>query len=192
MLTPAEAAAAIAASLQPLAAEQCPLGEAAGRVLREDITAERDQPPFDRVAMDGIAIALDAHAAGRRSFRIAGTVAAGKPPPPLPGGDSCLEVMTGAVLPPGADTVIPVESLEVADGRAALRDETPLARYGNVHRRGSDALAGSLALAAGTWSKRPADTPPDSTSTSWPARWCSSRARTSTGSSRTWSSLRRR
>lgn len=150
MLTPAEAAAGIAASLRALPAEPCPLGAAAGRVLREDIAAERDQPPFDRVAMDGIAIALDAHVAGRRSFRIAGTVAAGKPPLPLPGGDACLEVMTGAMLPPGADTVIPVESLAVADGRAALRDEAPLARFANVHRRGSDALAGSLALAAGT------------------------------------------
>jgi molybdopterin molybdotransferase len=150
MLTPADAAAAIAASLQPLAVEPCPLSEAAGRVLREDVSAERDQPPFDRVAMDGIAIALDIHAAGGRSFRIAGTVAAGKPPPALPGGDACLEVMTGAVLPPGADTVIPVESLEVAGGRAVLREEAPLVRYANVHRRGTDALAGSLALAAGT------------------------------------------
>jgi molybdopterin molybdotransferase len=150
MLTPAEAEAAISASLRPLAAEPCPLGEAAGRVLREDIAAERDQPPFDRVAMDGIAIALDAYAAGRRSFRIAGTVAAGKPPAALPGGDACLEVMTGAMLPPGADTVIPVESLEVGDGRATLRDEAPLARFANVHRRGTDALAGSRALAAGT------------------------------------------
>src|SRR5512136_2586393 len=150
MLTPAEATAGIAASLRALPAEPCPLGEAAGRVLREDIAAERDQPPFDRVAMDGIAIALDAYAAGRRSFRVAGTVAAGKPPLALPGGDACLEVMTGAMLPPGTDTVIPVESLEVADGRAALRDEAPLTRFANVHRRGSDALAGSLALAAGT------------------------------------------
>jgi molybdopterin molybdotransferase len=150
MLTPAEAAAAIAAELAPLATESCALAEAAGRVLREDLAAERDQPPFDRVAMDGIAIARDAHAAGRRSFRIAGTVAAGSPPPSLPGGEACLEVMTGAVLPPGADTVVPVESLEVGGGRATLTDGAPLARYANVHRRASDALAGSLALAAGT------------------------------------------
>jgi len=150
MLTPAEAAAGIAASLTPLPAEPCALAAAAGRVLREDIAAERDQPPFDRVAMDGIAIALEAYAAGRRSFRIAGTVAAGQPPPALPGRDACLEVMTGAMLPPGTDTVIPVESLAVADGRAALLDAAPPARFANVHRQGSDALAGSLALAAGT------------------------------------------
>jgi molybdopterin molybdotransferase len=150
MLTPADAAAAIEAELAPLAAERCGLAEAAGRVLREDVAAERDQPPFDRVAMDGIAIALDAYIAGRRSFRIAGTVAAGTRPLPLPADDACLEVMTGAMLPAGADTVVPVESLALDAGRATIQAEASLARYANVHRRGSDALAGSRALAAGT------------------------------------------
>ncbi|HUO79070.1 MAG TPA: molybdopterin molybdotransferase MoeA [Steroidobacteraceae bacterium] len=150
MLTPAEAAAAIAAELAPLAAESCALADAAGRVLREELAAERDQPPFDRVAMDGIAVASEALAAGRRAFRIAGTVAAGRPPATLPGEDACLEVMTGAMLPPGTDTVIPVESLVLAEGRATLREEAPPARYANVHRRASDARAGSRALAAGT------------------------------------------
>ena len=149
MLTPAEATATIAAELVPLAAEPCPVGLAAGRVLREDIAAERDQPPFDRVAMDGIAIALDAWNGGRRTFRIAGTVAAGQKPAPLPAGDACLEVMTGAVLPAGADAVIPVELLSVADGRATVADDAAPTRYANVHRRASDALAGSRALAAG-------------------------------------------
>lgn len=150
MLTPAGAAAAIAAELAPLATESCALAGAAGRVLREDLAAERDQPPFDRVAMDGIAIALDALTAGRRSFRIAGTVAAGREPVSLPGSDTCLEVMTGAMLPPGTDTVIPVEALELADGCALVRDAAPPGRFANVHRRASDASAGSLALATGT------------------------------------------
>ena len=150
MLTPAEAAAAIAAELVPLPSEPCALAAAAGRVLREDLAAERDQPPFDRVAMDGIAIALDAFTAGRRSFRIAGTVAAGRAPASLPGGDACLEVMTGAMLPPGTDTVIPVEALELGDGRALVRDAAAPLRFANVHRRASDARAGSRVLAAGT------------------------------------------
>ena len=150
MLTPDEAAAAIAAELAPLATESVALADAAGRVLREDLRAERDQPPFDRIAMDGIAIDLDAFTAGRRAFRIAGTVAAGRPPGTLPDAGACLEVMTGAMLPPGTDTVIPVEALEILDGRALVRDADPPARFANVHRRGSDALAGSLALPAGT------------------------------------------
>jgi molybdopterin molybdotransferase len=119
-------------------------------VLREPIAAERDQPPFDRVAMDGIAIVADAYAAGRRSFRIAGTVAAGQAPLSLPGDDACIEVMTGAMLPPGADAVVPVEQLELADGRATVNAPAPPVRHLNIHRRGTDARAGSLALAAGT------------------------------------------
>ncbi len=155
MLTPAEAAAAIAAELAPLPAESCPLAAAAGRVLREDLAAERDQPPFDRVAMDGIAIALDAYAAGRRRFRVAGTVAAGRAPLPLAGADTCLEVMTGAMLPPGADTVIPVEALTLKDGEATVVEQGPLTRFANIHRRASDALSGSRALPAGTWLRGP-------------------------------------
>ncbi|MBS0376382.1 MAG: molybdopterin molybdotransferase MoeA [Proteobacteria bacterium] len=155
MLTPAEAAAAIAAELRPLAAERCALSAAAGRVLREDLDAERDQPPFDRVAMDGVAIALEAYAAGRRSFRIAGTVAAGAPPPELPAADACLEVMTGAMLPAGTDVVIPVEALAVREGVATLVEDGGLGRFQNVHRRGLDARAGSRALAAGTRLRAP-------------------------------------
>jgi molybdopterin molybdotransferase len=150
LLTPGEAAEAIAAALGPLPAESRPLAAAAGRVLREDVPAERDQPPFDRVAMDGIAIAAAAYEGGRRAFRIAGTVAAGQPPAPLPDPAACLEVMTGSMLPPGADAVIPVEALAVEAGVATLRDAGPVVPYANVHRRGLDARAGSLALGAGT------------------------------------------
>ena len=150
MRTPAEASLAIAAELAPLAAEPCRVALAAGRVLREDIAAERDQPPFDRVAMDGIAIALSAWQQGRRQFRIAGTVAAGSRPPSLASPETCLEVMTGAVLPAGTDAVIPVEQIAVADGVATLAAEATPAPYANVHRQGTDARAGSRALASGT------------------------------------------
>ena len=64
MLTPAEADRLIGQHLQCLPIESLPLAQCAGAVLRENIYAERDQPPFDRVAMDGIALA--SHAVGRR------------------------------------------------------------------------------------------------------------------------------
>ncbi len=150
LATPGQASAAIEAALHPLSPEPCRLEWAAGRVLREDITAERDQPPFDRVAMDGIALATTALPTGRRAFRIAGTVAAGARPLPLDDDTSCLEVMTGAVLPPGADVVIPVEQIEVTEGVAHLQTDAGLTAWTNVHRRGIDARAGDLALAAGS------------------------------------------
>ena len=74
MISPAAAEAAIRARVPPLAAEPTPLAALSGTVLREQIVASRDQPPFDRVTMDGIAFASHS---GRREFRIAGTQAAG-------------------------------------------------------------------------------------------------------------------
>lgn len=149
LLRPAEADAAIAAALAPLPAETRRLADVVGHVLAEDVYAERDQPPFDRVAMDGIAIASAAWETGRREFRIAGTQAAGAPPLALASQEACLEAMTGAVLPPGADVVIPVEQLDVADGVARVRGVDSVRPWQNVHRRGSDTRAGARVLAAG-------------------------------------------
>ena len=88
--------------------QRCPLMEAAGRVLRGDIVADRDFPPFYRVMMDGLAVRFADLADGRRSFRIAGTAAAGRPRTALPDDrGAALEVMTGAVLPVGADCILP-------------------------------------------------------------------------------------
>ena len=155
MLTPAAAAELVAASLALLPVDACPLAAAGGRVLREDLLAERDQPPFDRVAMDGIAIASEAWQAGRREYRVTGTVAAGAPPMALAGPTTCLEVMTGAVLPPGADAVIPYEWLTLAGGQATAGDGHALAAWANVHRRGVDAPAGARVLGTGTRLRAP-------------------------------------
>ena len=78
--TPAEASARILARLRTLPVETRPLAALAGAVLAQDVHAERDQPPFDRVTMDGVAFASSRHAQGTRRFRIAGTQAAGQPP----------------------------------------------------------------------------------------------------------------
>lgn len=150
LLTPTEASKAIEASLQPLPTEHLPLVEAAGRVLREDLYAERDQPPFDRVAMDGIALRSSAVAEGHRTFPIAGTVAAGAQPMVLDDPTACLEAMTGAVLPPGTDAIVPVESLTIANERATLAADTIVTPWMNIHRQGIDAKAGSLTLSRGT------------------------------------------
>ena len=80
MMTTAEATAAIAAAMRPFAAETIATDSAAGRVLQQPVTAERDQPPFDRVTMDGIAVAWAAIESGARRFRIAARQHAGDPP----------------------------------------------------------------------------------------------------------------
>jgi molybdopterin molybdotransferase len=120
MLTPLEAEEQIARHLPCLPIESLPVGQCAGSVLRENVYAERDHPPFDRVAMDGIAIDSRSLAAARRSFRIQATQAAGDPPLTLLSPEHCIEIMTGAMLPAGCDAVVPVERLHVSDGRAEL------------------------------------------------------------------------
>ena len=120
MLTPAEADVLIGQTLQCLPIESLPLAQCAGAVLRENIYAERDQPPFDRVAMDGVALASRGSRRRRRSFPIQATQAAGDPPLTLAAPPNCIEVMTGAVLPGGCDCVVPVEEVTLAQGEAQL------------------------------------------------------------------------
>jgi len=148
-LTPAEADKLIGQHVQCLPIESLPLAQCAGAVLRENVYAERDQPPFDRVAMDGIALDSTALRAGTRSFKIQAMQAAGDAPLALESRSSCIEVMTGAMLPTGCDSVIPVEQIEVADHEARLAAGVAPDPWVNVHRRGSDKRQGSLLVAAG-------------------------------------------
>ncbi len=150
MLTPAEADAAIAAHLAQVPDELLSLPACAGRILRQEILAERDAPPFDRVAMDGIALSIAAFRAGRRGFRVAGLQAAGQAPIALQSPADCIEVMTGASLPTGCDAVVPVERIRVADGKATVEESYPLESWLHVHRRASDAHAGDRLLSGGT------------------------------------------
>ena len=147
---PAEATATILARLPQLPVETRPLAALAGAVLAQDVHAERDQPPFDRVTMDGIAFASTRYAQGARRLRIAGTQAAGRPPVELPGGDSCIEVMTGAIVPTGCDCVVPVEKILLGDGEVELPADLAIEPGMNIHTRGLDARAGTRLLGCGT------------------------------------------
>lgn len=155
MLTPAEAAAAIAAHVALLPAEAVGLRACGGRVLREPLHAERDAPPFDRVAMDGIALSHAAVAGGARRFPVEGVQAAGQPPGRLGDPGACIDVMTGAVLPDGCDAVVPVESLFREGDEAVLPPAFEVEPWQHVHRRGSDARAGDLLLSEGALLRAP-------------------------------------
>ena len=146
MISPAEAEAAIIAQAPALPPSSTPLEGLVGTVLRETISATRDQPPFDRVTMDGIAFAYAAYARGRRAFKIAGTQAAGAAPFPLQDAEACVEVMTGAILPPGCDCVLPVENLSIREGFAHLADDAAPTPLLNIHGRGIDCQAGTVLI----------------------------------------------
>jgi len=149
MIDPHAAEQLIGANLTCLPIESLPVGQCAGAVLRENIYAERDQPPFDRVAMDGVALASTAVASGRRRFRLQATQAAGDAPMLLVSSEHCIEIMTGAALPGGCDTVVPVEMLRRIDGDIELEEGLRPAPWENVHRRASDCPQGSLLLEVG-------------------------------------------
>ena len=149
MLTPAEADQLIGQHLQCLPIESLPLAQCAGAVLRENIYAERDQPPYHRVAMDGVALDSQAVGSGSRNFRIQATQAAGDAPLTLDSAANCIEVMTGAVLPSGCDSVVPIERLTVQRGEAQLATDVRVEPWQHVHRRGSDTRQGALLLRAG-------------------------------------------
>jgi molybdopterin molybdotransferase len=122
--------------------------EAVGHILAESVYADRAFPPFNRVAMDGIAIAFEAWADGLRSFPIQGIQAAGEEIKDLTNRAQCLEVMTGAVLPNGTDTVIRYEDLKIENNKALIILDS-LDKGQNIHRKGIDAAAGALLIESG-------------------------------------------
>lgn len=153
MTSVAEAERLILATARPLPPETVPLLAATGRVLRQDLSADRDFPPFDRVAMDGIAVAFSAVAGGQIEFPIETIQFAGAPPQPLQNSRSAVEIMTGAVLPPGADMVVRYEdiSFQVVEGQRTATIQVLPERAGhNVHTRAADRRQGDLLVPAGT------------------------------------------
>jgi len=150
LITPRLAEEAINSRLLCLPIESLPLWQCVGGTLRENIYAERDQPPFDRVTMDGIAVDSESLRRGARRFRIQGTQSAGAPALKLASREEAIEVMTGAVLPLAADCVIPNEQYVLEDRFATLKTNVVPSPYHNVHRRGSDSRQGTLLLQAGT------------------------------------------
>lgn len=150
MLTTNEALAAIRQNLRPMGTERVALNHAVGRILRQTVVAERDQPPFDRVMMDGIAIDFAAFAAGRRRFSIAATQAAGDPASSLEKPEDCIEIMTGAVLPMGASCIIPVERISVTQGFAEIEAGYEAEERQFIHPQASDHERGTLVLESGS------------------------------------------
>jgi molybdopterin molybdotransferase len=155
MLSPLEAEAAIASRVPVASTETLPLINCQGKVLAQAIAAERDQPPFHRVAMDGIALASSAWERGSREFKVVGIQAAGAPQSALPDPANCIEVMTGAVLPAGCDCVIPVERLERKGDFVRLAADVIASPWLNVHLRGLDSRAGDALLEPGTVLRAP-------------------------------------
>ncbi len=116
-----------------------------GRVLKEDIVADRDFPPFNRVSMDGIAINHRYFEYGVRDFKIEGIQPAGSPQEKMENAAYCYEVMTGAVLPENTDTVIRYEDVTIDTLMATVNLEA-LEKGKNIHTKGKDRKEGDLLI----------------------------------------------
>jgi molybdopterin molybdotransferase len=127
----------------------CALSDAHGRILREDLRADRPLPPYDRVAVDGYAFRRDEYRQGVRRFAVAAMQRAGVPALDALHARSCIEVMTGAVLPGGFDAVIKVEDTTREGEVVSFPDGLGFEAYENVHRRGADRVAHDTLVSAG-------------------------------------------
>ncbi len=157
LLSVEEAAARILGGIVPLVGEVAPLVEAAGRVLAEPVDARVTLPPWDNTAMDGFAVrAADTDGASADApvtLPVTGEVPAGHAPSsPLEPG-TAIRITTGAMIPPGADAVVPVEDTDAPPGADRLPDRVEIrrpARAGdNVRTAGSDVAAGARLLEPG-------------------------------------------
>ncbi|WP_127716387.1 molybdopterin molybdotransferase MoeA [Halobacteriovorax sp. HLS] len=130
-----------------LSTELVSVNELHGRILAQDLYATREQPPFDRVAMDGIAISFSSNS--KRSYKLNGIQKAGMKALRLESEDDAIEVMTGAVLPENCNCVIPYENCDLQNGKVTIKDGMNFSLNDNIHGRGSDYQKGSLLLTSG-------------------------------------------
>jgi molybdopterin molybdotransferase len=145
LLTLEEAQARILAAARPLPAELVPISSAAGRVVAEDVRARVDLPPFASSAMDGFAVrAADLPA----TLTVAGESAAGSPHEGELEPGTAVAISTGAVVPEGADAVIPVEYVVHSDNEVEI--PTGVEAGANVRPPGSDVSAGDVVVPAGS------------------------------------------
>ena len=115
MISPSEAHRLILRNAKLFPIEAIPLQKAVGRVLRENIISDRDQPPFNKSLMDGIAIRFSSWQKGARVFPIQTIIPPGIKPPILKNHLNAVRIMTGAALPEGYDCVLPVETIDFKD-----------------------------------------------------------------------------
>lgn len=149
-----EATRRLLSELERQGEEQVAIYEAAGRILARDITATCDLPPFDRSPLDGFAVRA-ADTAGASADRpvtleVVETIAAGEVPRIALGSGKATRIMTGAMLPEGADAVIMFEQTEQPGQLAReVRLKRSLRAGENLSRRGEEVPAGTIVAKAG-------------------------------------------
>ncbi len=136
------------APLQPL---DLPLTEAYGCILARDVVAERDIPEFASSAMDGYAVrsseVVDAMPTAPVQLRVVGDARIGQRPEGTVGGGEAMRIATGAPIPAGADTIVPIERCEPAGDVVRVLAGTPEGRH--IRPSGEDVKGGEVLVQAG-------------------------------------------
>ena len=151
MILVKEAQKIILEKLQPLEPENIPLLNTLGAVLQEDICAQRDNPPADNSAMDGYALrfndisSLDQN--NPLSLKVVEDIPAGQKPTKSINPGEASRIMTGAVVPGGADTVVMVEETEKKNGSVSILK--PQKKGSHVRKQGEDFKKGDILLSKG-------------------------------------------
>lgn len=148
-LSVADARARILAEIEPVrGTEKVALRSALGRVAAADVVSPLDVPAHTNAAVDGYALAgSELPTEGSKEFRVIGTAWAGRPFTGVVGRGECVQIMTGAPIPTGADTVVLQENVEASAERVSIPSgEQPRL---NVRAAGEDVAKGELALSAG-------------------------------------------
>lgn len=138
----------VLAGVDPLDAVPVALADALGLTLAANVTAPHDVPPFANSAMDGYAVLGMDVADAPVTLTVTEDVPAGHVAAGSVGPGTAIKIMTGAPLPPGADTVVKVEETTPLDG--AVRIETPTPTGTAVRRAGGDVGVGTVVFTAGT------------------------------------------
>lgn len=151
MTTVQEAENILLANLGNFGEATAPLSNALGRLLAEPLVADRDLPPFNRVAMDGFAVSFESIQKGQTRFEVSYTQVAGAPESTLPNPSLAVEVMTGAVLPVGATAVIRLEDVEIQSNGTQKIIEVkalPESLWQHIHLKGFDRKQGETIVEA--------------------------------------------
>lgn len=146
MITVQQAEEIILSQAQDFGKEEISYNHALGRILAENLTADRDLPPFDRPTVDGIAIRYDAYEKGIRSFTVKAIQSAGESSISIDSEEECIEIMTGAALDHSVDTVIRYEDISINEGIATINID--IKKGQNIHLRGRDKKEGEVLVNA--------------------------------------------
>ncbi|MDC8106998.1 molybdopterin molybdotransferase MoeA [Chryseobacterium sp. PTM-20240506] len=146
MISVQQAENIISSQIRDFGTEDISYENALGRILAEDILADRDLPPFDRPTVDGIAISFKSYEKGVRNFTIKAVQAAGEAPVFIDEENNCVEIMTGAALHSSMDTVIRYEDILIKNNVANINIDVKKGQ--NIHLKGRDKKVGEILVKA--------------------------------------------